>query len=715
MYAKIIVPLPLPPLTYKIPESLDIKVGAAVKVAVRRKIYDGIVVRLSAEREKGDFEIKDISGPSLDFPCIDPKTVEMLLWIADYYHYPAGEVLNAFLPPNPTPLTSRRYHIASGGAPIRGTRQLSILEKARNQGGVLREIAPEDRAAVRALVKKGALSTKDVEDVEVRVETLSRSVPPELLPEQASAFAAISTSMDGGRFECFLLEGVTGSGKTEVYLRAAERAVQRGRSTLVVVPEISLTPQLVDRFRRRIGAPIAVLHSGLSDSERSRQWHLLNRGHLRVCVGARSAVLAPIRDLGLIVVDEEHESALKQEDRLRYQARDLSVLRAKMASCPVVLGSATPSLESFYHARTGKYHHLSLHRRATGGTLPEVLVVDLAKQRKSEGSIGHELTRSINEALSKSEQVMLLLNRRGFSSFLLCQSCGHVPECPNCSVSLTHYRAAQALKCHYCGFKTSLPAHCAKCDASTWELGTEGTEALEEEVRRRFPSARTIRIDRESMERRGAMERALEAIAGGKVDIVIGTQIIAKGHDFPNISVVGVVHADTSFHLPDFRASEKSFQLFTQMAGRAGRGAIPGKVILQTYNPRHPSILHTINHDFRGFAEEELRIRSDFFYPPFSRLARILVTAPSSPLAERQAERIVERLTPAAQQMGIEIIGPAPAVLAKLQNKYRWHVILKGKRAQDLQRLLHSVTQVLAGKLDSKTTLQVDVDPVSLM
>lgn len=714
MFARVIVPLPLPPLTYKIPPDLEISAGQAVLVPVRRKIVSGIVAELLAEKDGGDFEAKDIAGLSSDFPSLAPEIVALMLWIADYYHYPAGEVLNSFLPPNPAPPTRRRYRWRGGDTPIKGKNQKALVTLF-GQHDFLDDSDISDRAALRALLAKGFI---DVENVEPELEPeppAPNSPAPELNAEQAAAFQAVREAMDKKSFECFLLEGVTGSGKTEVYLHAAEHAIRAGKSALVVVPEISLTPQLVNRFKRRLRVPIAVLHSGMSDGERSRQWHALNRGQVQLCIGARSAALAPIRNLGLIIVDEEHESALKQEDRLRYQARDVSVLRAKRAGCPVILGSATPSLESFYHARTGKYRHLTLGKRATGGTLPEVLVVDQAKQGHSLGLIGPDLTRHIHEALRKKEQVMLLLNRRGYSSFLLCQACGHVPECPNCSVSLTHYRNASALKCHYCGYKDQIPPNCPKCESATWEDGTEGTEALEEEVASRFPGARVIRIDRESMDRKGAVENALAAIGNGEIDIVIGTQIIAKGHDFPNISVVGVVNADTSFHIPDFRASEKSFQLFTQMAGRAGRGEIPGKVVLQTYNPRHPSILHTMQHDFRGFAEEELRIRSEFGYPPFSRLARILVTAPNSPMAEKCAVRLAEIAEKRAASLGIEVVGPAPAVLSKLQNKFRWHIIFKAKRVQDLQQLIRALTTPLKGKLDPKVSLQVDVDPVSLM
>lgn len=720
MYAKVIVPLPLPPLTYKVPETLQLRIGSPVKVAVRKKILDAVVSGFT-EKLDGDYEAKEILAKSDEFPELRPEVIDILLWISEYYHYPAGEVLNSILPPDAEPRMARSYRISpeasSALESIRGKKQRILVESALENGGLLPEPKPEDRSSLKKLLQKGIFSEEIKIDSTVPETMLPPDIsspPPELRPEQAKAYRAIEEAMSEGKFECFLLEGITGSGKTEVYLRAAEWAVKSGKSALVVVPEISLTPQLVDRFKRRIGQPIAVLHSGLSDGERSRQWHLLNQGVLKVCIGARSAALAPIANLGIIIVDEEHESALKQEDRLRYHARDVSVVRAKAASCPIVLGSATPSLESFYNARTGKYRHLLLSERATGGTLPEVIIVDQAKQSSSE-LIGPMLTRAMQDALAKMEQIMLLLNRRGYSSFLLCSACGTVPECPNCSVSLTHYKKSGALKCHYCGYRQPTPKSCAKCESESWNEGTEGTEALEEYVRNRFPNARVLRIDRESMERKGAMERALESIGAKEVDIIIGTQIIAKGHDFPNISVVGVLNADTSFHLPDFRASEKSFQLFTQMAGRAGRGAIPGKVILQTYNPQHPSVFHTLNHDFRAFAESELKIRAEFAYPPFARLARILVTAPTDPLAEHFANLLADQVMKLESADKIQVVGPSPAVLSKIQNKFRWHVILKSRRVQDLQLSLRSLLHSVKGKIDRRVSLQVDVDPVSLM
>lgn len=720
MYAQVVVPLPLPPLTYRIPEGLTLVRGDAVAVRVRKKIYHGVITEvLEKLPENLGFEVRDLEGPTEDFPPLGDETLRMLTWAADYYHYPQGEVLRTFLPPNPYPPQAVRFRLTpagrlqlSAGKAPRGKLQKKLVEVLLGSDAV--EAVAEERASLRRLRDSGL-----VEEFRVSDDTTPPPPPPTSLPHslttmQGEAVSLINASLDARRFETFLLQGVTGSGKTEVYLRAAEHALRLGRSVLVVVPEIALTPQLTSRFRARLGEGIALLHSGMADGERSRQWHLLNRGVLKVCVGARSAALAPIKDCGLVVIDEEHDSALKQDDHLKYHGRDLAIVRAKHMNATVLLGSATPSLESYHNAHTGRYKHLLLPERPGGRPMPEVYVVDRTKFRE-EGSITSYLRNAMIKAINDGGQVMLLLNRRGFSSFLLCEGCGFVPECPNCSVSLTNYRGARQLKCHYCGHAENAPENCPKCAQPSLNPGTLGTEALEEEVKGLFPSARVIRIDRESVERKGTLESALAKIASREVDIVIGTQIIAKGHDFPTISLVGVVNADSGFHLPDFRASEKSFQLFTQMAGRAGRGEMPGRVVIQTYNPLHPSILHSMQHDFRGFAEEELRFRHEFSYPPYTRMARLLLTGPSSEEAEDAANRVYAALSRIAVTPAVEITGPAPAVLSKVQNRFRWNLLLRCTQARSLHTLIETVLAHSEKILPKRVTLQVDVDPVSLM
>lgn len=719
MYANIAIPYPLPALTYGVPEGMILSPGQPVKVRLRKKIVDGIVMGLIEKLEpRPKFTIRDIESSSEDFPRLDFETLRLLEWAADYYHHPIGDVLKTFLPPDPAPrrqvafrlTASGKEKLAAGTWP-RGKSQRAVLESFSGAALVL---SGNQRALARKLEETGWLESFVREDQSMPSADPISASALNLTDRQAEALSEIGASIEAKKFECFLLEGVTGSGKTEVYLRAAEKALQRGQSVLIVVPEISLTPQLLSRFRTRLGENIALLHSGISDGERSHQWHQLNKGAYRICLGARSAALAPMKNLGLIIVDEEHDSALKQEDHLRYNARDLAIVRAMHHKCTIVLGSATPSLETFHNANVGRYRHLRLPERARGQQLPDVTVIDRT-QFGAEESITPPLRNAIRETLATNGQVMLLLNRRGFSSFLICAGCGHVPECPNCSVSLTNYKNSRLLKCHYCGHQEEAPPSCAKCQHEGMLPGTLGTEALEEEVRALFPEASILRIDRESMERKGTLERALESIAKREVQIVIGTQIIAKGHDFPEIGLVGVVNADSSFHLPDFRASERSFQLFTQMAGRAGRGTRPGRVILQTFNPRHPSIVHATHHDYRSFAEEELRLRHGFSYPPFTRMARLIVSAPNALLAENTAEKLAASLQRKADTLKIDLIGPSPAVLSKVQNRHRWSLLLKSPSATSLHSLLRGSLDSIVETLDKRVGVQVDVDPLSLM
>ncbi|MGZ3711777.1 MAG: replication restart helicase PriA [Bdellovibrionota bacterium] len=720
MFAHIALPITLPALTYKIPEGLALKVGDPVKVKLRKKLMSGTVVKLFTELpEPAKYEIKAIEGTCDEFPVIAKDTLRVLEWAADYYHYPIGEVLRTFLPPDPSPrkrsvfrLTEKARERLKAGETLKGKKQREVLDFIGNQEGVA--LSPEQRDAAKRLVLAGWLEKYSVADDTIPDAAPITSQAPTLTDHQAKAMGEIGNAIEAKKFECFLLEGVTGSGKTEVYLHAAELALQKGQSVLVVVPEISLTPQLVARFRARLGERIALLHSGISDGERSRAWHLLNKGAYRICIGARSASLAPIKNLGLVIVDEEHDSALKQEDHLRYSGRDIAVVRAKFSGCPVILGSATPSLETFHNASVGRYKHLLLPERTRGQQMPAVEVIDQSKY-STEETITPPLKLAIRQTIDSGGQVMLLLNRRGFSSFLLCKSCGFVPECPNCSVSLTNYKNSSLLKCHYCGHSEEVPESCSKCNHPELMPGTLGTESLEEDVQRLFPDAKILRIDRESMERKGMLEKALASIANKEVQIVIGTQIIAKGHDFPDIALVGVVNADSSFHLPDFRAAEKSFQLFTQMAGRAGRGSRPGRVFLQTFNPNHPSIVHATSHDFRSFAEEELRQRHLFQYPPFARLARLIISSTSASLAESSATRLASLLERGGAKLELEILGPAPAVLAKVQNRYRWSILIKSRQAGTLHALLKSVLGPAVAKLDRRAGVQVDVDPVSLM
>lgn len=717
MFAQIALPLFLPALTYRVPQGLGLKIGDVVSVPLRKKSIEGIVLSFADKAEENSkYEVKEILGLGQSLPSLSEASIAFVSWCAEYYHCPIGEVLRTFLPPHNSLGSIDQFFSLpvsdEAVATLKGKRQREIYSLCKEP----QNLSGGDRTIANKLIKRGLLQVQKIEEELCFDQArLPQGDEPSATDEQSAALSSIRGCLEKRSFSPILLEGITGSGKTEVYLRAARQCLDQGRSVLVIVPEIALTPQLLLRFQSRLGESVAVLHSGITDKERSRYWHGLNRGILKVCVGARSAALAPINNLGLIIVDEEHEGAYKQDDHLRYSARDLAIIRAKQSKATVILGSATPSLESFHNALTGKFKHLILTKRASGLNLPEVIVVDRSKEIKTETMIGPMLKHHIQKCLAANDQVMLLLNRRGLSSFLLCESCGHVPECPHCSVSLTQYSTSSTMKCHYCGHTAKRPKDCQKCGSPELAPGTPGTEALEDELKTMFPGRTVLRIDRESMEKRGALEEALMKVARGDAQIVVGTQMIAKGHDFPNVTLVGVVNADSSFHLPDFRASERCFQLFTQMAGRAGRREKPGLVIIQTYNPLHPSVKYSKNHDFRSFAEEEMQIRQSFRYPPFARLARIIFSHTKENLVIKACAAVNQRIQRLEMASKVEVLGPSPAAIHRIQNRFRWHLILKSSSIHTLHSILNVVDEMARTKDLKIVSIQIDVDPLSLM
>jgi len=520
-------------------------------------------------------------------------------------------------------------------------------------------------------------------------------------------------------FEAFLLWGVTGSGKTELYLRAADLCLKEGRQVLVLVPEISLTHQLVQEFRSRFGCGIAVLHSRLSRRERGEMWHAIHRSQVSIVLGARSALFAPCHRLGLIIVDEEHDGSYKQEEGFRYQARDLALMRGKAASGVVLLGSATPSLETLYNAQTGKIGWLTLPERVEGRPLPTVEVVDLRRQRKRghREILSQPLQQAMEETLKRGEQIVLFLNRRGYATFLLCPDCGHVFKCPNCAVSLVHHLSPNALQCHYCGWRQPAPAVCPQCQGmEVMDLGV-GTESLEEAVRARFPEARILRMDRDTTSSRGALGEMLKAWKKGEADILIGTQMVAKGHHIPNVTLVGVVLADISLNLPDFRSAERTFQLLVQVSGRAGRGERPGRVIIQTYSPQHPSILHCTTQDYLGFARHELENRREAGYPPFRRLVLFRLSGPR----EEEISSVARLLGEAGRRLcagtrGVTCLGPSPAPLARVKGRYRWQLLLKGESRGELHGVARTLLAWTRTRVSSRRVrITVDVDPQSFL
>ncbi|MFZ3213854.1 MAG: primosomal protein N', partial [Terriglobales bacterium] len=538
-----------------------------------------------------------------------------------------------------------------------------------------------------------------------------------LNPAQTAALEQIRKRVEEKRFSVTLLFGVTGSGKTAVYLAAMQDVLAAGRSAILLVPEIGLTPQAAANLHEIFGGQVAILHSALSDAERAEQWHRIRKGDARVVVGTRSAVFGPVRDLALIVVDEEQDSSYKQEEMPRYHGRDVAVMRGKLCGAAVVLGSATPAMESFYNAQSGKYALLDMPERVEQRPLPEVELVDMRAEFQQTGEehvFSHRLVEEIRDRLTRGEQAMILLNRRGYSPVVLCRSCGETVQCRNCAIALTHHRRAQRLMCHYCGYQAPVPKVCPKCASEyIFFLGT-GSEKLEDLLHGAFPTARIGRLDRDTVRGRGDFERVLSALHAGELDLLVGTQMIAKGHDIHGVTLVGVVGADFALGFPDFRAAERTFQLLTQVAGRAGRGSTPGKVILQTYFPEHYAVRFAERHDYRGFYEKELQYRRWMHYPPFTALANVLVRSDELAQALKYSGTLGRWLEENPPQ-GVRVLGPASAPLARLKSEYRYHFILKSQSRERLNTVLRALLDFAAAEKIPRGKLVVDVDPVSLL
>lgn len=582
----------------------------------------------------------------------------------------------------------------------------------------IREQTGAGAGAVRGLVEKNLLvrESRDVFRDPFPGETIVMDHPPDLSPEQEAAVEPVAAALKQGRFETFLLYGVTGSGKTEVYLRAIETARAQQKEAIVMVPEIALTPQLIRIFRSRFGKGIAVLHSGLSDGERYDQWTRISKGEVSIAVGARSAIFAPFTRLGLIVVDEEHDATYKQEEVPRYHARDLAVVRGKMSGATVILGSATPSVESFFHAQAGKYRMLTMAKRIEDRPMPEVCLIDMKEQRDA-GFLSPKLAYAVKQGLERKEQVLLFLNRRGYAPFLLCAACGYVHRCPNCSVSLIYHMKEQEVCCHHCGFTTALATACPECKTGSLELKGSGTERIEQEVEKIFQGSSLLRLDRDTTRKKGAAQKILDQFRSGQGDILIGTQMVAKGHHLPGISIVGVLNTDTSLHLPDFRSGERTFQLLTQVAGRSGRGATKGKVYLQSYTPEHYSIQAARNHDYQSFFDQEILFRKALNYPPYCRLINMVLSANSLQKVKEAAEHLGKILRDQPlRQHGVEVLGPARAPLSTLRGKKRYQILVKGKSVRSLHRVVEQgVTRLTQTPGFSGVDLTVDVDPVNFL
>ncbi|MCY8693172.1 primosomal protein N', partial [Bacillus spizizenii] len=574
-------------------------------------------------------------------------------------------------------------------------------------------------ATIKTLIQKGLLkeSYEEVYRDPYQDKMFKKTEPLPLTDEQSAAFQPIRQTLDNDEHKVFLLHGVTGSGKTEIYLQSIEKVLAKGKEAIVLVPEISLTPQMVNRFKGRFGSQVAVMHSGLSTGEKYDEWRKIHRKEVRLVVGARSAIFAPFENLGMIIIDEEHESSYKQEEMPRYHAKEVAIKRAEHHSCPVVLGSATPTLESYARAQKGVYELLSLKHRVNHQVMPEVSLVDMREELRSgnRSMFSVELMEKLEKTISKGEQAVLFLNKRGYSSFVMCRDCGYVPQCPHCDISMTYHRYGQRLKCHYCGHEEPVPHTCPECASEHIRFFGTGTQRVEEELTKVLPNARVIRMDVDTTSRKGAHEKLLSAFGEGKADILLGTQMIAKGLDFPNVTLVGVLSADTTLHIPDFRSAEKTFQLLTQVSGRAGRHEKPGQVIIQTYTPSHYSIQLTKTHDYETFYQHEMAHRREQSYPPYYYLALVTVSHEEVAKAAVTAEKIAHFLK-ANCGADTKILGPSASPIARIKDRYRYQCVIKYKQETQLSALLKKILEHYKREIEQKhVMISIDMNPYMMM
>jgi primosomal protein N' (replication factor Y) len=728
---------------YEIPEHLrgKIGIGSRVRVPVRTRLVLATVVELLEQSEVQG--LKPIAEVLSEKPLISPVLIQLGHWVASYYCCALHIALRAILPQVVRNAEVKEKMILF--ARLAQKPDLTALEqltrRAPKQAGVIDYLMGlSDPISVTDLMKECGVTRSTLDQMSnrglivlerqavqrdpYREETFIHAPQLEMNPEQIAAFDRIAAAVrEPAMHRPILVHGVTGSGKTELYLRAIDLALTLGKTAIVLVPEISLTPQTVERFKSRFAhlqEEVAVLHSNLSDGERHDEWHKINNGAARIVIGARSAVFAPLERIGLIVVDEEHENSYKQEDAPRYHARDVAVYRAHMEGCAIVLGSATPSMESYHNAVAGKYELLLLQNRVDDRQMPRIRIVDLrleAGRGPGANILSETLCKAIKDRLEKKEQSILFLNRRGFSTSLICSSCGHVCECPNCSVALTFHRAANRLVCHICGHTAVVPAKCPACKDPRIRYSGSGTEKVEELVAAFFPQAVVKRLDADSVTRKGSMKEALHAFRTGKIDILVGTQMIAKGLHFPNVTLVGIVNADMSLHLPDFRAGERTFQLLTQVAGRAGRGEVSGEVYVQTYTPFHPAIQFARHHDFPGFWQQEVEFREKTKLPPFWHAVLVTLRSESESHAAFSADTLTRRVREGVESGALPpdtlVSNPGPAPIEKSHGQYRFQLMIRTRRMTRLSKGLHEIMEKLT--FPEEVLVSVDVDAYQLL
>ena len=721
---------------YLVPERIDheIEIGSMVVVPFGRSEARGYVVGFKESSEhKGLKEIRERVGKKA---MVEEKTLDLARWIADYYVAPVELAVRTVLPsavrkkgagfkerllvfPTAEALNIAAVELLRKHAPKQAAVLDVLLTGKQMFLNHLARAASTTTAAVRSLEKKGfvQIGRGAMRRDPLANQQILRTEPLKLMPQQTDALALVIKAIDTMNPSVVLIYGVTGSGKTEIYLQAIQHAIDQGKGAIVLVPEIALTPQTMERFRARFGDCVAILHSALSDGERHDEWHRVHEGKASIAIGARSALFAPVKNLGLIVVDEEHEPTYKQEDAPRYNARDVAVMRGRMEKCAVVLGTATPALETYANAKNGKYGLAVMPHRVDHQKMPVVNVVDMRAEVEREGHVNvfsRALMEAVQARLDKGEQTMLFLNRRGYATSIVCPRCGYVAECEHCSVAMTYHRATEELICHICGVTRKVPQVCPneKCRDKSFKFAGFGTQRVEGVVAKCFPHARVCRMDSDTTKNKGSHGTILGDFRTGKIDILIGTQMIAKGLHFPNVTLVGVLFADMSLHMPDFRAAERTFQLITQVAGRAGRGEIPGEVIVQTFTPFHPAIQAARRLDFEQFYDQEIEYRRELSYPPFSRVVCITLRGPVEELVQLTGQHFVKALQPLLTKHVI-VAGPAPAPLARAKGEYRYQIILRAPLTKLMAEPLRKVLKDF--KWPDKVAFSVDVDALSLM
>ena len=731
---------PFGPYDYRIPDDLrgQLQPGMRVRVPLgrRRKLITGWCIE-TKQGSAASRSLRDVGEVLDEHPLCDPPLVRLVLWMAHYYLAPAGQVFDTLIPSSVRTGAGTRERTYYTPAKALQTDE-TIDSLPRKQQAVARFLIAAGRPLTASQLQVEAGCTKDPINrlhkkgllvAEVRRE-MSAGMPVRwqlsdgekeqlhtLTPDQTNALQQIVAAVDSAAAKTLLLHGVTGSGKTEVYIRAIEHVVKFGRGAIVLVPEISLTPQTRGRFESRFPS-VAVLHSQMTPAERHYQWQRIRSGEVQVVVGPRSAVFAPLPRLGLIILDEEHDSSFKQDTQPRYHARKVAFARTQSLQIPLLLGTATPSLESWHATSTGHTQLISMPTRVNQRPMPDVQLVDLrVRDDRTSGAISRPLHTAIDTTLAEQGQVILLLNRRGFATTIQCPSCGHVVACPDCDLPLTHHRDGGKAVCHYCDYTIATPPWCPACRFDGIRYGGLGTQRLEVEVKARFTEARIARMDSDTMRRPGSHQKVLSAFRAGNVDILLGTQMIAKGLDFPNVLLVGVINADSALHFPDFRAAERTFQLVTQVAGRTGRGDRGGRVIVQTFSPEHPAIQAASRHDYFQFATDELANRRKFNYPPLGNVARIIIRGEVEEVTEATAESLVNRLESARQALGheVRILGPAPPPISKLRGRYRFHILLQANDAATIGQTIRKATETF--KIPDRDDVQyvIDIDPLDML